>query len=384
MKLGTRAMLTIGAALVIAAATILWFVNAQMRRQALDEAEQKALLLLNYNLAVHTYFSHQLKPKVFQVIENAAPAGYFEPAWMSSTFAVRGIDGYSKALSQADYYYKEAAINARMPQNEAEDYEINFLDRLNADAALTVESSVRKINGKYFYVVLRRGESMMGDCLRCHSRPQAAPADMVKIYGPQRSFGRQEGEVVSAISLRIPLDSAYAQANRLTLILAVVIVITLAVAGLVIHYLNRRLFYLPLQTIQEQTSLIAQGGERLGAQLPLNFPGEWNDLATHFNRMSTSLRAIYDSLEDKVRQRTQDLEQALAEVKQLSGLLPICAHCKKIRDDKGYWKQIEDYVSIHSEATFSHGICPECIKKLYPECDLPDEYEDSTGPADEK
>ncbi|MGD0283290.1 MAG: PAS domain S-box protein, partial [Dissulfurispiraceae bacterium] len=62
-----------------------------------------------------------------------------------------------------------------------------------------------------------------------------------------------------------------------------------------------------------------------------------------------------------------ELQEALAKVKQLSGLLPICASCKKIRDDRGYWNQIETYISEHSEALFSHAICPECGKKLYPE-----------------
>jgi len=62
-----------------------------------------------------------------------------------------------------------------------------------------------------------------------------------------------------------------------------------------------------------------------------------------------------------------ELQAALAKVNKLSGLLPICASCKKIRDDKGYWNQIESYIREHSEAEFSHGICPECVKKLYPE-----------------
>ena len=61
-----------------------------------------------------------------------------------------------------------------------------------------------------------------------------------------------------------------------------------------------------------------------------------------------------------------ELEDALAKVKTLSGLLPICASCKKIRDDKGYWKQIETYIQEHSDAEFTHGICPECMKRLYP------------------
>lgn len=65
-----------------------------------------------------------------------------------------------------------------------------------------------------------------------------------------------------------------------------------------------------------------------------------------------------------------DLRQASFEVKILSGLLPICSHCKKIRDDKGYWNNIEAYIHEHSEAKFSHGICQECAKKHYPDYDI--------------
>jgi hypothetical protein len=61
------------------------------------------------------------------------------------------------------------------------------------------------------------------------------------------------------------------------------------------------------------------------------------------------------------------IQEAVARIKVLSGLLPICAACKKIRDDQGYWEQIEVYIRQHSEAQFSHGICPSCIRKMYPE-----------------
>jgi len=63
----------------------------------------------------------------------------------------------------------------------------------------------------------------------------------------------------------------------------------------------------------------------------------------------------------------KELQKALERVKTLSGMLPICASCKKIRDDRGYWNKIEAYIEKHSEAEFSHGICPECARKLYPE-----------------
>lgn len=68
----------------------------------------------------------------------------------------------------------------------------------------------------------------------------------------------------------------------------------------------------------------------------------------------------------------RSLEEALGQVKTLRGLLPLCAYCKKVRDDQGYWNQIEAYVAQHSHADFSHGICPECAQKYFPDMELYD------------
>jgi len=74
---------------------------------------------------------------------------------------------------------------------------------------------------------------------------------------------------------------------------------------------------------------------------------------------------------EKQREKViEELKIALSEVKKLSGLLPICSHCKKIRDDEGYWNQIESYITKHSDAKFSHCICQECLKKFYPDFDF--------------
>lgn len=70
--------------------------------------------------------------------------------------------------------------------------------------------------------------------------------------------------------------------------------------------------------------------------------------------------------EANLRRSNEDLQRALKEVKVLRGLIPICASCKKIRNDGGFWQQLEEYLSEHSEAEFSHGLCQPCIKKLYP------------------
>ena len=84
---------------------------------------------------------------------------------------------------------------------------------------------------------------------------------------------------------------------------------------------------------------------------------------------------LFSYIIERVRQKIQDtliktnheLQVSLSEVKTLSGLLPICASCKNIRDDKGYWNQIDHYIEKHSDVDFSHGICPDCMAKLYPE-----------------
>ena len=95
---------------------------------------------------------------------------------------------------------------------------------------------------------------------------------------------------------------------------------------------------------------------------------------TDLKRLNAELRAHKDNLEVQVRERTVALEQetrrlqeALANVRTLSGLIPICACCKKIRDDKGYWNQLEMYIQQNSDAIFSHGLCPDCAHQLYPE-----------------
>jgi sigma-B regulation protein RsbU (phosphoserine phosphatase) len=86
------------------------------------------------------------------------------------------------------------------------------------------------------------------------------------------------------------------------------------------------------------------------------------DLGELRARVQVGVRLV--ELQHTLANRVRELEEALARVKQLNGLLPICSYCKKIRDDRNYWQQVEGYISKHSEVQFSHGICPDCYEKI--------------------
>lgn len=123
--------------------------------------------------------------------------------------------------------------------------------------------------------------------------------------------------------------------------------------------MNRRKFETGLSEIEFRI-ICRDGSERwIALAFQPVYDGE------HFIGTRGSNRDITDRKHAEVEREKliSDLRDALSKVKILSGLIPICAECKKIRDDNGYWNQIESYIRDHSEASFTHGICPECLKK---------------------
>ncbi len=283
-------------------------VRQHMREQALEEARSKARLLLDRNLVTHTYFSHQLKPELFAWSEGFHQEEHFSPTWMSSTYAVRQMQEYFESLSPTDYYYKECAVDARSPENEADAYERAFLEELNQDPGLTERSLVRTLDGEPTFVTLRRG-AMEASCLRCHSTPEEAPAELIDVYGPERSFGREVGEVVSAISIRVPLEEAYGNADRFAGRLSLMLVALLVVLFLVQSWLAQSFLFRPLASMRRAALRIAGSTEHLGEQIQLPTGQELRAVARAFNRMPSSLRQSHDHLEEEIarRQRVEEL-----------------------------------------------------------------------------
>jgi PAS domain S-box-containing protein len=303
--------------LIIMAIFMILAVNYFQKEYAIATAEKKSLILLQHNLAFHSYFNNQLKPKLFAFTEGIRGPDFFDPVWMSSTYAAREIDNIYDDKSAHRYYYKEAAINARSPQNEADDFERDFILRLNKDQKLQNESDVRLINGKPYFYTIMRGEVIENGCMRCHSTPDKAPGNMVKTYGATLSFNRSADEVVSAISIHIPLAEAYSDADQFSIKLSGVLVLLLLVVFILQNRLLDRLVLIPLQNFRSQAESISNDIENLGVAIPEVFTDEMNDIAGSFNKMSYRLKAIVDGLDDTIQGRTAALTASEAKYRLL-------------------------------------------------------------------
>jgi DNA-binding response OmpR family regulator len=118
------------------------------------------------------------------------------------------------------------------------------------------------------------------------------------------------------------------------------------------------LFYIVLLTARSQPEDIVAGLEA-GADDYVTKPFNREELRA---RVQTGQRII--RLQEKLGDRVRELERALRQVKTLHGLLPICAYCKRIREGEDYWQQVESYIQHHSDASFSHGVCPDCYERI--------------------
>lgn len=170
------------------------------------------------------------------------------------------------------------------------------------------------------------------------------------------------------------------QSARYFQFVSYVSIICAIVLSLVLGYwISKKLTY-PLKQLQYGLTEIGKG--RLNTVIDIKSRDETRTLAETFNNMASDLIKLKSEIEKRNRKLKQEIEErklvqaelqkVLDEIKTLRGIIPICTHCKKIRDDKGVWNKLEKYIHEHSYAEFSHGVCPKCAEKFYSQYSLYD------------
>ncbi len=175
-----------------------------------------------------------------------------------------------------------------------------------------------------------------------------------------------EGEtwlILAEIDRSVALQTAGSTAHTL---LYMGMITVLILAGVAFLFGNR--MAKPIIRIAEHTNSVRAGSLEIRCGKQSN--DEIGELATSIDSMTERLQQYSTEMEELVSQRTRELEKALDEVKTLHEIIPICSFCKQIRNDKGAWEQLESYFMTHTDSMFTHGICPECQKKLMDNGDL--------------
>lgn len=190
-------------------------------------------------------------------------------------------------------------------------------------------------------------------------------------YAPLR-----EGNGHYLVGIDMRADEVDQKLARLRLTGTISLLASLLLALLFSLYFSRGIAF-RINAVIRRCRRVARGQHQPEARIRTH--DEFDDLMEAFDLMDEdlamsrrqtkaalkNLQEAHDHLEVRVCERTAELETALEKVNVLTGLLPICCSCKKIRDDKGYWQQVEQFVSSHTGARFSHGLCPDCGAKMY-------------------
>ena len=327
----------------IIAATI-FIVNAynEEKHRSIENARITAESIYTLNQTILERFMLKIRPKTLQMMKDS-PNQTFDPDLMSAFYNLRSINSGYIALGGDQYRIKLSTINSRHPQDEADAFEVQKIREFNADRSLTKFQGVREIDGTPYYAVMHSFWVTDATCLPCHSTPEVAPAGLVDFYGAERGFGWPQGQIISAISILIPLASALETANNNAKTSSVYFLAVLCVFLMITGYLLNTLIITPLQRARDVAKHIAANPtERLGERIALPKNRELAEFAQAFNDMGIALFDERASLEERVVERTAELAEANKKLEILSNLDGLTGLPNRRRFDAFYqsvWQQ---------------------------------------------
>lgn len=303
--IGARFLLLVGVILVPLSGLLLYRSYAVRRTHLEQLTNQQAELALEFDLAIRDYVSSVIRPAFSEL----AGEDVFTPETMSTSYVARQV--FERVRKQfPDTIIKFSSDHPRNPVNQAGPEESRMIEFFNAHPEVASWAGSLTLNGRP-YMAHFRARRMNASCLRCHGRPEDAPATLLERYGSKAGFHRPVGTVIALDTVAIPLDK-----TRAALAAAVAGEATLLLGGLVSMLVGIMLAFRCVVTRRLHT--MAAHFEHIAAQptgatlTPLAVRGndEVSALAVSFNALAVRLRAAHETLEERVAQRTAELQHA--------------------------------------------------------------------------
>ena len=277
---------------------------------AMRLTDRQAALAMEFNLAVREYVAEEIRPRVTELLG----PDEFVPEAMSTSYVSRSV--FEKVREKfPEVIIKFASDNPRNPVNRASPEELRMIRYFNEHPEVERLTALVSLDGREYraYYSAKRVEP---SCLRCHGDPQDAPRALLERYGPEASFHRQLGEIVALDTVAIPLDQVNAalaaETWRQTGVSVGGLTVLLTTTALLFRYgISRR-----LSMMARHFRAIAAQPEGVAIRtVPVAGRDEITHLAEGFNTLALRLQATYDSLEERVAERTAALERANAELR---------------------------------------------------------------------
>jgi signal transduction histidine kinase/DNA-binding response OmpR family regulator len=322
-SIGTRFSVTIAAFAVVFSAIVLWQAWSSAKRHSEELTSEQARLALEFDLAIREYVGQSIRPEM----QKRIPKDAFVVEAMSTSFVAREI-AEKVRKNFPDYLLKFPSDNPRNPQNKAGPEEEALLQKFRENPELKNWDGPLVIEGKEYYACLKpmRMEQV---CLQCHGLPEDSPKSLLDRYGSTGGFFRKVGDVAGMDMIAIPLETVHlslaSQARGGLLVSAVWL--TLLFASILVAF--RLIVARRLSAITQHFQLAAEyTGELATTPLVEKGQDEISVLVKSFNVLAAKKRALYESLEDRVRERTAELAQTNVELERAKEVAEVANRAK--------------------------------------------------------